>query len=108
MIEEEISKNTVLYQMVTKDAESIGSKLLVYSCTYGPPLRIRSDNESGLTSEALVNLKQQLGIELLKTTTAYSPEHNGLIEIFGQSFGIAIRKVAKRDQTNWVKILPDC
>ena len=45
MIEEEISKNAVLYPMVIKDAESIGSKLLLYSCTYGPPLRIRSDNE---------------------------------------------------------------
>ena len=29
-----------------------------------------------------------------QTTAAYSLEHNGLIERFGQSFGIAIRKVA--------------
>ena len=56
MIEEEISKTAVLYPNVAKDAESIGSKLLLYSCTYGPPLRIRSDNEAGLTSEALVIL----------------------------------------------------
>ena len=52
MIEEEISKNAVLYPMIIKDAESIDSKLLLYSCTYRPPLRIRSDNEAGLKYEA--------------------------------------------------------
>ena len=59
MMDKEISKNAELYPMITKNAESIGSKRILYSCTYGPPLRIRSDNEAGLTSEALVNLKQQ-------------------------------------------------
>ena len=39
MIEEEISKNAVLYPILRKGAE-------------------RSDNEAGLTSEALVNLKE--------------------------------------------------
>ena len=52
MIEGEVSKNEVIYPVVKKDAESIGSKLLLYSCTDWPPLRIRSDNEAGLFSEA--------------------------------------------------------
>ena len=82
--------------MVEKDADSIGSKLLLYSCTFGPPLRIRSSNEAGLSSEAKVNLKQQLEIEWHKTTAAYSPEHNGLIEKIVKAeiyFHIFLRRV---------------
>ena len=103
---EDVSNNVKIYPVKTKSIEENVTNFIDYFCTYGPPKRIRSDNEAAFTSSVMNELKKSMGIEWHKTVAAYSPSHNGLIEKFNDTFATALRKLAEKDRKNWRVWLP--
>lgn len=101
VIEEQLSKFVEIYCLKTKEKDKIALSLINYFCTYGPASRIMSDNEPSLISESINQLKVSIGVEWHKTVAAYSPQHNGLIERFVQTFSNTLRKLTEKDSTKW-------
>jgi hypothetical protein len=99
-IQEELSKHVKIYKMKSKSEDEIAKRYMEYCCDFGPPKKVRSDNEAGLIS-ALQKLKNIVGLEWHKTVAAYSPSHNGLIERFVGTFSTTIRKLSENNQTKW-------
>ena len=59
--------------------------------------------EPALMSEIMSELKAAMGVEWHKTTAAYSPQHNGQLERYMQTIGIALRKLAELNNEDWEK-----
>ena len=60
------TKFVKIFKVKGKTEQEIANRLIVYFCTFGPVLRILSDNEPGLIS-AIDKLKTSMGIEWHKT-----------------------------------------
>ena len=78
----------------------IKANLIKHIGIFGPPKLIRSDNEPGLI-EAVTTIKDACGIDWHKTTAAYCPSHNGLVERAVQTVGLALRKLAEINRQAW-------
>jgi hypothetical protein len=105
-IQEDVSKRLKSYLMKSKSEEEISRRLIDYFCTFGPCKRIRSDNEPGLIGKTIERIKNSMGVEWHKTVASFSPSHNGMIERFVQTFGLAIRKLSEKDKTKWHEWIP--
>ncbi len=103
---EESTKHVKTYTVKAKSTDEYAGKFLEYCCLFGPPKRIRSDNEPAFISDIMNKLKEKLGVEWHKTIAAYNPSHNGLVEKFVHTFTRTLRKLTEKDQSRWDEWLP--
>ena len=67
---------------------------------HGPPHRLFSDNGGELNNEEMRDMSEKFNIEL-KTTAAYSPWSNGLLERHNQTLTEILLKIKKDNGCNW-------
>ena len=78
----------------------INEYLLVHMC----PRYILSDNGMEFKNNLMDQVLQQLGIDRI-FSTPYHPQSNGKLEVFHKYLKPTLKKLCKRDPTNWDKYL---
>jgi transposase InsO family protein len=67
---------------------------------FGFPKRLVTDNATAFKADALVNLCESMGIQLVHSTPYY-PQGNGLAESSNKSLIKIIRKMLEENKKNW-------
>ena len=67
---------------------------------HGPPRRLLSDNGGEFSNEEIRDMAEKCNIEV-KTTAAYSPWSNGLLERHNQTLTDILLKVKRDNQCDW-------
>ena len=98
-----MTKHATLRLIPNKKAPAIAREMYRYSCLYGVPKRMVSDNGLEFNNELEAETCRLLGIAR-STTSHYHPKANGLAEQFNQVIQGYMRTalhVAKRDNRNF-------
>ncbi len=92
--------------VTTLDAEGFARLFVIHVFPhYGFPLRFVSDRDPRWNSEFFKALCAAAGVEL-RTSTAYHPQTNGLVERTNEVVGTALRHYVAADMTDWDDYLP--
>ncbi|KAI4873784.1 hypothetical protein NFI96_002219, partial [Prochilodus magdalenae] len=87
--------------VTTKKPKDIVKHLIhCWISVHGPPHRLFSDNGVEFNNEEMRDMAEKFNIEL-KTTAAYSPWSNGLLERHNQTLTDILLKVKKENECSW-------
>ncbi len=87
--------------IATKKPREIAKHLIhCWISVHGPPSKLLSDNGGEFNNEEMRDMAEKFNIEV-KTTAAYSPWSNGLLELHNQTLTEILLKVKKDNRCDW-------
>ena len=106
IIADHYTKFTTVHPIPNQEASTIARVFIEqFVCLYGAPEIISTDRGPNFTSTLFTEISKVMGIEK-RTSTAYHPESQGLVERYNSTLKTMLSEVVNNRHSDWDRLCP--